>query len=255
MRLRFEDHAGFQRATLHVAVACSALAAAGALAGSEQFGPGLAVLAAACATVALALGHLRLSLDPVGEAVARAATAVDAAGRTLLGRAASAHDRIVRIVGASRFGSPASGSDSRALAAASGEAVRALAELLGRRQSLSRAVAEARPPGAADELEALEAKRDAAADPVVRETYARAAATAWERGARAAALEAVVARIDARALAAVGELEAAALACATRDDLGPTDPAAALAVPCERLRAATAELGAEHEAFAELRAL
>jgi hypothetical protein len=252
MRLRFEDHAGFQRATLHVAVACSALAAAGALAGSERFGAGVAVLAAACATVALALGHVRLSLDPVRDAVARAAGDVDGAGRALLLRAASAHDRII---GAARRAPAMSGSGARPLCAASGEAVRALAELVGRRHALSRAVAEARPAGAGDELEALEARRDAAADPVVRDTYARAAASAWERSTRAAALEAVVARIDARALAAVGELEAAALASATREDLGAADPAAALALPCERLRAATADLTAEHEAFAELRTL
>ena len=110
--------------------------------------------------------------------------------------------------------------------------MRALAELLARRQGLARAVEDARPAGVAGELEALEASRDAASDPIVREAYARAAATARERAARAAALEGVVARIDARAFAAVGELEAAALASAARHDLG-----------------------AAHDAFAELAAL
>jgi hypothetical protein len=251
VRIRFEDHAGFQRATLHVAVACSALAAVGALAGSERFGPGVAVLAAACATVALALGHTRVALDPVGDAVARVAADIDGPGRALLARAAGAHDRIGRV--ARRPGEPDAGG-ARALARASGEALIALAELLGRRQDLSHALDDAR-PAAPGELEGLEGKRDAAADPVVRDAYARAAATAWERAARAQALEGVVARLDARALAAVGELEAAALASATRDGLGSADPAAALALPCERLRAATADLAAEHEAFAELRAL
>jgi hypothetical protein len=250
MRIHFEDHPGFQRATLHVAVACSALAAAGALAGSERFGPGVAVLAAACATLAVAVGHVRVALDPVADAVARAGADLDGPGRALLVRAAGAHDRIARAV---RPGAP-DGAGGRALALASGEALRALAELLGRRQALARAVDDAR-PAAAGELEALEAKRDGAQDPVVRDVYARAAATAWQRAARAQALEGVVARIDARALAAVGELEAAALASATRDELGPADPAAALALPCERLRAATADLAAEHEAHAELRAL
>ncbi len=252
MRIRFEDHAGFQRATLHVAVACSAVAAAGALADSDPLRPAVAVLAAACATGALALGHLRVTLDPVGDAVARAAASVDASGRLVLARAASAHDRIARA--ARRPGAP-DGAEGRALATASGEAVRALAELLGRRRALADAVDDARPPDAAGELEALEARRAAAADPVVRDAYARATATARERAARAAAIEGVVARIDARALAAVGELEAAALASATRADLGPADPAAALAQPCERLRAATADLAAEHAAFAELSAL
>ena len=251
MRIHFEDHAGFHRATLHVAVACSALAAGGALAGSALFGPGVAVLAAACATMALALGHLRVALDPVGDAVTRVAADVDGAGRALLVRAAGAHDRIVR---ASRrpWGPDAAG--GRALASASGEALQALAELLGRRQELARAVEDAR-PAEVGELEALEAKRDATGDPVVRDAYARAAATAWDRATRREALAGVVARIDARALVAVGELEAAALASATRDELGPTDPAAALGLPCERLRAAAADLAAEHEAYAELRAL
>jgi hypothetical protein len=254
MRVHFEDHAGFHRATLHVAVASSALAAGGALAGAERFGPEVAVLAAACATLALALGHLRVVVDPVADAVARAAAGVDGAGRALLARAASAHDRIAR--GARRNdGAGAGAVESRALAGASSEAVRALAELLARRQGLARAVEDARPAGVAGELEALEASRDAASDPIVREAYARAAATARERAARAAALEGVVARIDARAFAAVGELEAAALASAARHDLGAADPAAALAPPCERLRAATADLGAEHDAFAELAAL
>jgi hypothetical protein len=251
MRVSFEDHAGFQRATLHVAVASSALAAAGALAGSESFGPSVAVLTAASATLALALYHLRLVVDQVADAVERAAPAVDGAGRALLGRAAAAHDRIAR----ARNSGGASAADRRALALASGDSVRALAELLRRRQGLARAVECARDPAAAGELATLEAARDAAVDPVVRETYARAVSTARERAARVAALEGVVARIDARALAAVGELEAAALASATRDDLGPTDPAAALASPCERLRAATADLGAEHAAFVEVAAL
>jgi hypothetical protein len=252
MRVHFEDHAGFHRATLHVAVASSALAAAGALAGAERFGPEVVVLAAACATLALALGHLRVVVDPVADAVARAAAVVDASGRALLARAASAHDRIART--ARRSGGAGAG-ESRALAGASSDAVRALAELLARRQGLARAVEDARPAGATDEIAALEASRDTASDPVVRETYARASATARERAARAAALEGVVARIDARALAAVGELEAAALASAARHDLGSADPAAALAPPCERLRAATVDLGAEHDAFAELAAL
>jgi hypothetical protein len=251
MRLRFEDHAGFQRATLHVAVACSAVAAAGAVASSTVFGPAVAVLAASCATLALALGHLRVSGDAVGDAVERARARVDGAGRALLARAAGAHERIART--ARRAGGPTT-ADRRALAAAAGEAVAALADLLGRRHDLARAVNDAQLAGVAAELEVLEGKRDAAADPVVRDTYGRAALTARERASRAAALAGVVARIDARAVAAVGELESAALVSATRDDLGPTDPAA-LALPCERLRAATADLGAEHDAFAELRTL
>jgi hypothetical protein len=245
MRLRFEDHAGFQRATLHVAVACSALAAAGALAGSER-GPAAAVLGAAVATLALALGHLRLVLDPVGEAMARAAAGADATRRALLARAANAHERIARAAGRAR--APA----DRELATASRQAALALADLIGHGQALARAVDQARRADAAGELAALEAKRATAADPVVRDTYARAAAASRERAARATTIEGVVARIDARAVAAVTELEAAALASATRDD---PDPAADIAHPCARLRAATADLGAEREAFAELASL
>lgn len=246
MRIRFDDHAGFQRATLHVAVACSALAAAGALAGSERLGSADAVLGAAVATVALALGHLRLVLDPVGEVVARAAAGADVMRRALLARAASAHERIARAAG--RAHTPA----DRELATASRHAAFALCELLGHRQALARAVDQARPADRAGELTALEARGATAADPVVRDTYARAAASARAQAARATTIEAVVARIDARAVAAVTELEAAALASATRDD---PDPAADLTHPCERLRAATADLRAAHEAFAELSAL
>jgi hypothetical protein len=244
MRLSFEDHAGFQRATLHVAVACSGLAAIGVAAGSERYRPEVVVLGAAIAIVAIAVGHLRFALDPVGDAVGRAAAGADAAARTLLARAVAAHGRIAR---AARAGS---GGAVRTLAAMSADTTTALAALFERREAVASALEGARP--ADGEREALEAKRLAAVDPVVRDGYARAAAAARERAIRVAALESVVGRIDARALAAVTELEAAALTTATRDDLGPTDPAATLAVPCERLRAATADLGAEREAFAEL---
>ncbi len=99
MRIHFEDHVGFQRAVLHVAVACSALAAVAALAGAERLRPGVVVLGAAMATLALALGHLRLVPDPIVDALARAATGADAEERRLLARAAGAHARIARSVG------------------------------------------------------------------------------------------------------------------------------------------------------------
>jgi hypothetical protein len=252
MRAHLEDHAGFQRATLHVAVACSALAAAGVLAGSESLRPAVAVLGAAVATIALALGHVRLVIDPLREALARAADGTDGETRARLARVATAHDRLARSAERA-VGSTAA--DARLLARTSAQAVGALAGLLDRRAGLARALGDARPAEAAREADALDAQSTAATDHVLRETHARAATAARERGARAAALEALVARLDARVVAAMMELEAAALASATRDDLGPNDPGAALALPCERLRAATAALAAEREAFVELHAL
>src|SRR5262249_57041792 len=96
MRVRLEDHGRFQRGALHVVVACSLAACAAALIGSERFPPALAVLAAAVATLALALGHVRVVRDPVADAVARAATEADVDGRALLARAVRARESIAR---------------------------------------------------------------------------------------------------------------------------------------------------------------
>src|SRR6185503_17166672 len=100
-----------------------------------------------------------------------------------------------------------------------------------------------------------EARRDAAPDAGLRETYARAAASLRERGERARTLAGVVERIDARLAAAVAEIEGTAFAVVTRAVLAPGDPPAALAAACDRLRGASAELGAECEALAELSAM
>jgi hypothetical protein len=256
MRLSFEDHAAFQRATLHVTVACSVLAAAAAVVGAEALRPGTAVLGGALATLGLALAHLRAGFDPSLDALARGGVGADAAGRTLLVRVRRAHDAITR---AARREDAASPEERRALTLATRRAVVALSELLRRRQALVRTLDGALPPhgsgGTSDELEALEARRDAATDPVVRETYGRAARALRERAERARALFGVVARIDARLAAAAAELESTAFAVATRAELTPGDPPAALAAACERLRAANTELGAEHDALAELATL
>jgi hypothetical protein len=249
MRIHFEDHAGFQRATLAVAVACSLVAAVTAAAGAALLRPDEAVVGAAFATLALALGHLRVVLDPVADAVCRAAAGADPQGRALLGRARRAHETIGR---AARRQGAAAPSEGRALAVAGAETTVALSELLRRRQDLVRQIEGALPTDAAAALEELDARRDAARDAVVRETYGRAAGSLRERAARARSLEAVVARIDARLAAAVAELEGTAFAAATRAELAPGDPPAALALACDRLRAAHAELGAECEALAEI---
>jgi hypothetical protein len=113
-------------------------------------------------------------------------------------------------------------------------------------------IEQALPPDAGTELLALEARRDAAQDDVARQTFARAAGTLRERAARARNLETVVERIDARLAAAVAELEGTAFAVATLAELAPGDPPAALAAACDRLRSASADLGAECDALAEL---
>jgi hypothetical protein len=245
MRIHFEDHAGFQRATLHVAVACSGVAAFSVLTGLERLRPGTAVLGAALATLALALGHLRIVVDPVADALARAAARADAAGRALLERARRPHATIGRAAAGSA-------ADTRAVAAAGAPTAVALAELLRRRVELDAQVEQALPPDAAAEWLALEARRDAAQDDVARQTFARAAGALRERAARARSLEAVVERIDARLAAAVAELEGTAFAVATLAELSPGDPPAALAAACDRLRSASADLGAECDALAEL---
>jgi hypothetical protein len=245
MRIHFEDHAGFQRATLHVAVACSAVAAFSVIAATERLRPGTAVLGAALATLALALGHLRVVVDPVTDALARAAARADDAGRALLERARRAHASIART---GRAPSP----EGRAVAEAGARATVALAELLHRRGELDAQLREALPPGADAALQALEARRDAATDEVARQTFARASSALRERATRARGLETVVERIDARLAAAAAELEGTAFAVATLAELTPGDPPAALAAACDRLRAASAELGAECDALAEL---
>jgi hypothetical protein len=251
VKLHFEDHAAFQRATLHVTVACSALAAAATWAGAESLRPGTAVLGGALATLGLALAHVRVVLDPIGEALARGGAEADIAGRVLLARVRRAHDGITRAAG--RGG--ASPDERRALTEATGRAVIALSELLRRRQALVRELDGALPGDAGDELVSLEARREAATDTVVRETYGRAARALRERADRARALVGVVERIDARLAAAAAELESTAFAVATRAELAPGDPPAALAAACDRLRAANAELGAECDALAELAAM
>jgi hypothetical protein len=249
VHLRFEDHAGFQRATLVAAVACSALAGAGALVGSAFFGPSAAVLAAATATLALALCHVRLTGDAAEEALARAADVTDAEGRALLGRAARARTAMSAALARAGAGSPG---EARAVAAAGERAVIALSDLLRRRAELARQIDRALPDDAVAELAALEARRDAAPEGELRDTYGRAVASLVERGARARTLIGVVERIDARLAAAVAELEGTSFAVATRAALAPGDPPAALAAACDRLRAASADLGAESEALAEL---
>jgi hypothetical protein len=263
VRIHFEDHAGFQRAALQVTVACSAVGAMSVAAGLpsvSRLGPAAAVLAAAVATLTLALTHVRLVVDPVADALARAGAAADDAGRALLARAARAHDGIARA--ARREGAPARerregvpARQRRALADTSARAAAALADLVRRRQELAREIERALPADAADELVALEGKRELASDAVVREAYGRAAAALRERATRARALGAVVERIDSRLAAATAELEGTAFAVATRAELATADPPGALAAACDRLRAAHLELGAEHDALAELAAL
>jgi hypothetical protein len=247
MRLHFEDHAGFQRATLVAAIACSALAGVGTLAGVTFFGPSAAVLAASVATLALALCHTRLAGDPVGDALARAAETADGEGRALLSRAARAHTMMRRSL--AHDGAPG---EAKALAVASDRAVFALTELLRRRADLARQIDTALPDDAVAELATLEVRRDAAPDEGVRQIYARAISSLRDRGARARTLIGVVERIDARLAAAVAELEGTSFAVATRATLAPGDPPAALAAACDRLRTASTALGAETEALAEL---
>jgi hypothetical protein len=249
VRLRFEDHAGFQRATLVAAVICSALAGAATLVGSAFFGPSAAVLAAATATLALGLCHVRLSGDAVSEALSRAADVTDAEGRAWLGRAARAQTAMSAALARAEAGAPG---EARAVAAAGERAVVALAELLCRRAELARQIARALPDDAVAELAALEARRDAAPEGELRDTYGRAVAALVERRARARTLVGVVERIDARLAAAVAELEGTSFSVATRAALAPGDPPAALTAACERLRGAGADLGAESDALAEL---
>jgi hypothetical protein len=140
--------------------------------------------------------------------------------------------------------------------AAAGQATVALAEVCRRRQRLAQRIRAASAADAAGHADDLERRAADAADPAARTAYARAAGALRERMERAGALEAVVERLDARLHAAVAELEGAALSVGTRAELGPTaDPPAALATACERLRASSADLGAECEALAEVAAL
>jgi hypothetical protein len=251
MRVHLADHAGFHRATLHVTVACSALAGLAALAGAERFRPGAAVLGAAVATLALALQHLRVVLDPIGEALAQAGAEADAGGRALLDRAAAAYEKIATALHTA--GPP--DRDGQSLAVAARQATQALADVSRKRHALARQLRGAVPADAASELSDLQSRSDGTVDPAARDAYGRAAASLRERLSRAGALQGVVDRIDARLHAAVAELETTALAVATRAELEPGDPPAALAAACDRLRTANAELAAECEALAEVGAI
>jgi hypothetical protein len=252
MRLRFEDHAAFQRGTLHVAVACSALAGLAALVGSEVLRPTAVVLGAAVATLALALGHARVVFDPVAEALARAADGADDEARALLSRTARARGTIAR--GATRTEGRGPGG-ARALAESAQTAATAIAALALRRGELGRALEAATPADLRPQLAALAERRASARDDLARESYARAESALAERATRGDAIARVVERIDARLAAAVAELEGAAFALATRSEDGAHGPPAALAAACERLRGAGIELTAEAEALAEVGAL
>src|SRR5262249_27588976 len=157
--------------------------------------PATAVLAAAVATLALALGHVRWAVDPVADALTRAATAADADGRALLARAATARQSIVRI--ARGGGAPAPGG-GRALVRAVSQAAAALAELRGRRPRLAQRVRAAATSEVAGQVQALERRAMAATDPAARDGYTRAAGALRERLQRAETLEAVIDRCDAR---------------------------------------------------------
>jgi hypothetical protein len=245
----FEDHGRFQRGTLHIAVASSALAFAAATLGAERFPPALAVLAAALATLALAAAHLRWSADPVTDALARAAAEADAEGRDLLARAGAARAGIEHAVHSDRA---LARGEARAVLGAAGEAASALAEVCRRRQRLARRMHAAAPPEASARLETLDHRAETADDAPAREAYHRAAAAVRERIDRAAALGAVVQRIDARLHAAVAELEGTALAVGTHAELAPRDLPLSLAAACDRLRAANVDLGAESDALNEM---
>jgi len=252
VRIKLEDHGRFQRGALHVVVACSLAACVAALVGSDRFPPAVAVLAAAVATLALALGHVRVVLDPVANAVARASTETDGEGRGLLARAVRAREGIARSVHA-EGGLPSS--EGRAVVAAAAQATLALAEVSRRRYRLAERVRLASPGEMAGNIDALERRAAATSDAPAREAYARAAGALRERMIRATALEAVIERLDARLHAAVAELEGAALAAGTRAELGSAGAPAALSTACDRLHAANADLGAECEALAEVAAL
>jgi hypothetical protein len=252
VRIAFEDHARFHRAVLSVAAVSSAVACAAALAGSERFSPATAVLGAAIATLALALGHARWVADTVMDALARAAREADADGRALLARAGAARAAITRA--ARRQGALAS-DEGRALVTAAAQAATAVAELSGRRHRLARRVREAQAADADAEAQALDRRASAATDPTARESYARATAALRERVQRAAAMSTLIDRCDARLVAAVAELEGTALAVGTRAELGAGDPPAALVAACDRLRLAGADLGTECDALAEVGAV
>jgi len=252
MRIAFEDHGRFHRGALQVAALSSALACAAALGGWDRLSPATVVLAAALATLALALGHVRWEVDPVAAALARAAAEADADGRALLTRAGAARTAIARAVGDE---GALAGSEGRALRGAAGQATAAVAALCLRRQRLAQRAHAAAAPETDKQVQGLEDRAAAASDPAAREAYLRAAGALRERAARAAALGTVIDRSDARLAVAVAELEGAALVAGMRAELGPGDAPAALATACDRLRAAGADLGSECDALAEIGAL
>jgi len=249
MRIAFEDHGRFHRGALQVAAVSSALACAAAIGGWDRLTPAVVVLAAALATLALALGHVRWEVDPVAAALARAAAEAEPEGRALLARAGAARAAIARVVG---HDGALAGGEGRALRAAAGQAAAGVAALYLRRHRLARRAHAATAPETGTQAQGLEDRATAATDPTARDAYLRAAAALRERATRATALGTVIDRSDARLAVAVAELEGAALVVGMRAELGPGDPPAALAAACDRLRAAGADLGSECDALAEM---
>ena len=132
MNIHFDDHARFQRATLQAALACCALAAVTAVLGTERVRPADAVLGAAVATLALALAHVRVVVDPVAHALERGAATGDGPSRALLARVMRAHDGIARASRRDRRAAPAPSAGP--LLDTAGRATVALANLVRRRQ-------------------------------------------------------------------------------------------------------------------------
>ena len=207
---------------------------------------GLGFLAGLVASLGLLGSYLRITRDPVAEAIEAARPHLDGAGLALCDRAAAAAAKIRTAATGATGGVEA----RRAAAEVDGVARRVVLEIvaLSRRQrSMAR---EAETPSAA-ELDARVADLDTrvagVTDALAREEYARARESVEDQRRRLGTLRASADRVMARL-----HTDVAALAIAARGGAATAEDAAALAPLADRLRGASGDVDLETEAVREV---
>jgi hypothetical protein len=247
-----------------------ALAALGAawpvwlkLAGEAGLGAGETLEPFAAAGLGLVVGlvlsmglvgcFLRITRNPIAEAIDLARPDLDPASLALCQRAAAAGAKLRGAV-ASATGPEA----RRAAVEVEDVARRVVLEIvaLSRRQ---RAIAREADAPSAGELDArladLDARLEAVTDEVARAGYAQARAAIEDQRRRLAGLRVTADRVLARLHTEVAALEGAALAIAARGGAATAADASALAPLADRLRGASGDLDLEAEAVREAAAI
>jgi hypothetical protein len=215
---------------------------------------GLGLLTGLVASLGVAGACLRITRDPIAEAIDAARAELDPGSLALCRRAEAAAGKLRSAV-ASRTRRGSAGGRTVEVEAVARRVVLEIITLSRRQGSVAR---EAESP-TSGELQARIADLDAqlarVTDPVARDGYARARAAIEDQQRRMSTLRATADRVMARLHIEVAALEGAALAIAARGGAATAEDAAALAPLADRLRDASSDLDLEAEANSDLAAL